>query len=251
MKKILLLLLFTSTSFAQIVDVNFSGAGNTSYSAWSNVNSFNYFGYGFFPGNSAWPAPINANEGLTTPTLNRTAGSPTGGGPYLASESIYFGSFSQVPNSLGGTLQILDTAPLFNLKTLVFQIQIGEATGFDFFQPSGLPKLTINNSTTTATFTNLVNRFQSGTFPSPETGEDEPVYINTWAYQWNFTTTESFDNYSIDFSGVTHSQIYALRLDGTDILQSSAVVPEPSVLGLLALAAAGIAGYAIRKRKRF
>lgn len=256
MKSVLLGLLaaviFNTTALTQIVDVNFSGGGSTTYSAWSNINSFNYFGYGSFPGNQPWPAPIEANEGSPIPTLNRIAGSPTGGGPFLASESIYFGSFTQVPNALGGTLRISDSLPLFDFKTIVFQIQIGEATGFDFYQPTGFPKLSINGTTAVnATYTNLVNRFQNGVFPSPETGQDEPVYVNTWAYQWNVPSPPAFDNYEIDFSGVTHAQVYALRLDSTSVLQSTPVIPEPSTLGLLALAAAGLAGYVYRKRKRF
>jgi hypothetical protein len=234
---LLIFLINISISNSQIVDVNFGGGGSTSYSAWSNVNFFNYSGYGSFPGNQSWPSPIVANQGSATASLNRISGSPTGGGPYPASESIYFGNFAQVPNALGGTLRIFDSDPIFNLKTLVFQIQIGEATGFDFYQPSGFPKISINSgSYSFATYTNLVNRFQNGTFPSPETGEDEPVYVNTWAYQWNFDTLNGFDTLAIDFSGVTHSQIYALRIDGTSVLQSTPVIPEPSTYVLLILA---------------
>lgn len=248
---LIVLLTALITSHAQIVDVNFSGGGSTSCSAWSNVNAFNYTGYGSFPGNQPWPAPIVATEGSTTASLNRIAGSPSGGGPFLASESIYFGSFQQIPNSLGGTLRILETEPLFNLKTLVFQVQIGEATGFDFYRPTGFPKLSFNNGTNiNATYTNLVNRFQSGTFPSPQTGQDEPVYVNTWAYQWNFGSGNGFDTFNIDFSAVTHAQVYTLRLDGTTVLQSTPVIPEPSTLALLVLAASGIAAYNIRKRNR-
>jgi hypothetical protein len=248
--KILSLLLFSvSVTYSQIVDVNFPGGGTKSYSAWSNINSFNYTGYGSFPGNAPWPAPIRATQGSTNSTLNRMAGSPTGGGPFLASESIYFGNFAQVPNALGGTLRISNSSGITNLRTLLFQIQIGEATGYDFFSPTGFPKLTLNGITYNATFTNLVNRFQNGVFPSPETGKDEPVYINTWAYQYNLTNN-GFANYHIDFSGVTHSQVYAMRWDGTSVLQGQ-VIPEPSTLGLLTLAAAGVAGYIIRKRKRF
>lgn len=248
-----MLVLSISLSFAQIVNVNFSGGGNTSFSAWSNINSFNYIGYGSFPGNSPWPAPIRATQGLTNSSLSRIAGAPTGGGPFLASESIYFGNFAQVPNALGGTLRLSNSLSLTNLKTLVFQIQIGEATGYDFFEPSGLPKLSINgftNNSVNATFTNLVTRYQNGTFPSPETGQDEPVWINTLAYQWNITNTTSISNYFIDFSGVTHSQVYAMRWDGTTVLQNTPVIPEPSTLGLLILAAAGLTGYISRKRLR-
>ena len=249
MKSLLLLFLLASTSVAQIIDIKFSGSGTTSYSAWSNINSFNYTGYGSFPGNAPWPAPIRATQGSTNSTLNRMAGSPTGGGPFLASESIYFGNFAQVPNALGGTLRISNSLGITNLRTLLFQIQIGEATGYDFFSPTGFPKLTLNGVTYNATFTNLVNRFQNGVFPSPETGKDEPVYVNTWAYQYNLTNN-GFANYQVDFSAVTHAQVYALRWDGTSVLQGR-VIPEPSTMGLLALAAAGMAGYIIRKRKRF
>jgi hypothetical protein len=249
LKILSLLLLSVSVTYSQIVDVNFSGGGTKSYSAWSNINSFNYTGYGSFPGNAPWPAPIRATQGSTNSTLNRMAGSPTGGGPFLASESIYFGNFAQVPNALGGTLRISNSSGITNLRTLIFQIQIGEATGYDFFSPTGFPKLTLNSVTYNATFTNLVNRFQNGVFPSPETGKDEPVYINTWAYQYNLTNN-GFANYHIDFSGVTHSQVYAMRWDGTSVLQGQ-IIPEPSTLGLLTLAAAGVAGYIIRKRKRF
>jgi hypothetical protein len=245
----LILIFISSTVTAQIIDINFSGGGTKSYSAWSNLTSFDYSGYGSFPGNTPWPAPIRAIQGSTNSTLNRIAGSPTGGGPFLASESIYFGNFAQVPNALGGTLRLSNSLGITNFKTLLFQIQIGEATGYDFFEPSGFPKLTLNGVTYNATYTNLVNRYQNGVFPSPGTGLDEPVYVNTWAFQYNLTNN-GFPNYYIDFSAVTHSQVYALRWDSTSVLQGQ-VIPEPSTLGLLALAAAGAAGYIIRKRKRF
>lgn len=251
MKTVILLilsLLLVSNLKSQIVDINFTGGGTTNYSAWSNLTSFNYPGYGFFPGNQNWPAPITATEGSLNMSLSRISGSPTGGGPFPASEAIYFGNFAQVPNALGGTLRLSNSLGITNLRTVLLQVQIGEATGFDFFEPSGFPKLTLNSTVYNATYTNLVNRYQNGTFPSPETGKDEPVYVNTWAYQYNLTNN-GFDNYYIDFSGVTHSQVYALRWDETSVLQGQ-VIPEPSTLGLLILAAAGTAGYVIRRRKR-
>jgi hypothetical protein len=234
MKTIFLLLLaFISIANAQIIDVNFAGGGSTSYSSWSNVNAFNYSGYGSFPGNQPWPSPIRATDGSTNSTLNRIAGSPSGGGPFLASESIYFGNFAQVPNALGGTLRLSNSLSLTNLKTLVFQIQIGEATGYDFFSPTGFPKLSLNGETySSSLFTNLVNRYQNGVFPSPSTGQDEPVYVNTWAFQWNLTNTSPINSYAVDFSAVTHSQVYALRWDSTSILQNQ-VVPEPSTYALI------------------
>lgn len=251
MKKIILLftLLSIGVTYGQIIDVNFTGGGTTSYSAWSNINSFNYSGYGSFPGNAPWPAPIRATQGSTNSTLNRIAGSPTGGGPFLSSESIYFGNFSQIPNSLGGTLRLSNSISLTNLKTLVLQIQIGEATGFDFFSPTGFPKLTLNGDLYNyATYTNLVNRYQSGTFPSPDTGKDEPVYVNTWAYQWN-VTNPVITNYAVDFSAVTHAQIYTLRWDSTSVLQANPVVPEPSTYQLLFLPFICCCIYLITRKK--
>ena len=225
-----MLVLAVALSYAQIVDVNFGSGGTNRTSGWSGVNNQNYSGYGSFPGNQPWPSPIRANQGITNPTLNRTAGSPSGGGPFLATDSIYFGNFAQVPNALGGTLRLSDTNPLSNLRTVLFQIQIGEATGYDFFSPSGFPKLSLNGGTSTFSgFTNLVNRYQNGVFPSPETGLDEPVYVNTWAFQWNLGSTPA-TSYTIDFSGVTHSQVYALRLDTTSLVYNTPVIPEPSIL---------------------
>lgn len=236
MKRIFpLLLALISVTNAQIIDVNFAGGGSKSYSAWSNVNSFNYSGYGSFPGSQPWPSPIRATQGSTNSTLNKISNSPTGGGPFLASESIYFGNFAQVPNALGGTLRLSNSLSLTNLRTLVFQIQIGEATGYDFFSPSGFPRLSLNGGTySSALFTNLVNRYQNGVFPSPETGKDEPVWVNTWAFQWNLTSASTINNYAIDFSAVTHAQVYALRWDSTSVLQNQ-VIPEPSTYALLLL----------------
>ena len=251
MKFIILFFTLLSTCYSQIITANFTGGGQTSYSSWSNINSFYYTGYGSFPGSSSWPAPIRATDGSTNSTLNRIAGATSGGGPFLASDSIYFGSFTQVTNALGGTLRLSNSLSLTNLKTLLFQVQIGEAVGYDFYNPLGLPKLFINGITNSITplFTNLVNRYQNGTYPSPQTGNDEPVYVNTWAFQWNLTNTNTVNNYYVDFSAVTHAQVYTMRWDSTSVLQNQ-VIPEPSVSGLLVLTATGFVGYILRRKKR-
>ena len=218
--------------FAQIQVVNF-GSGSSASDAWVNVNSSNFSGYGGFPGSSAWPAPIGSNElGSGDAVLNRVAGSPTGGGPFLSSSSIYFGNFAQVPNALGGTLRVSDSTPLANLKTLIFQIQIGEATGYDLYSA---PALKINGGTSIVNplFAGILNRYQSGTFFSPATELDEPVYVNTRGYQWDVSSLGAVTSFSIDFSGVTHSQIYGLQLDQSSSVFSTAVIPEPNVEGLV------------------
>ena len=218
--------------FGQIQVVNF-GSGSSGSDAWVNVNSANFFGYGGFPGNSPWPAPIGSNgTGSGDADLSRVAGSPTGGGPFLSSSSIYFGNFSQIPNALGGTLRVSDSTPLANLKTLVFQIQIGEATGYDLYSAPAL-KINGGSSIVNPLFSGILNRFQSGTFPSPATGLDEPVYVNTRGYQWDVSSLGAITSFAIDFSGVTHSQIYGLKLDQSSSVFSTAVIPEPNVGGLV------------------
>lgn len=209
---------------AQTIPVDFTGGGATSFDGWNNLTSSRLIGYGGFPGSSAWPGPIVANvTGSGDAGLHRMAGSPTGGGPFPASESLYFGSFLQVPNALGGTLAVVDSSPLGGVKTVVFQIQIGEADGYDFHEPAGLPVLKVNGATVgiAPTFERtLITRFQNGVIENPVTGEDEPVYINTWGYQWNITEPGAVTSFRIEFGAVTHAQIYEMRLDQTNVLQA-------------------------------
>ena len=222
--------------FGQIQVVNF-GSGSSGSDAWVNVNSANFFGYGGFPGNSPWPAPIGSNgTGSGDADLSRVTGSPTGGGPFLSSSSIYFGNFAQIPNALGGTLRVSDSTPLANLKTLVFQIQIGEATGYDLYSAPAL-KINGGSSIVNPLFSGILNSYQSGTFFSPVTELDEPVYVNTRGYQWDVSSLGAVTSFAIDFSGVTHSQIYGLKLDQSSSVFSTAVIPEPNVGGLVLAAA--------------
>lgn len=224
-------------SWADVMPVIFSGGGSTSFDGWANINSANFSGYGGFPGNSVWPNPIGSNIGASGDSeLARVAGSPTGGGPFLASDSIYFGSFAQVPNALGGTLRVSDMTPLPNLKTLVFQIQIGEADSYDFHDPSGYPVLKVNGQANAvgASFEPvLLGRYQNGSFFSPETQQEEPVYVNTWAFQWNLAEGTTVASFQIEFSAVTHAQVYALQLDQTSALQTQQVFsnfkPPPQI----------------------
>jgi hypothetical protein len=43
----------------------------------------------------------------------------------------------------------------------------------------------------------------------------------------------AINSFAIDFSGVTHSQIYGLQLDQSSSFFSTSVIPEPNVIGLL------------------
>lgn len=234
---------------AQIIDVNFSGGGTTQYSAWTNLSASSYPGLSRWPGTNNWTGPAVANAGSASGALKWVAAGADGG-PFFSSSSIYFFSSQQVPNTFGGTLQVSNNSPLSGLRTLVFQLQIGEATGYDFYEPSGFPALSINGGAAQAAlFTNLITRYQSGTFPSPATGSNEPVYVNTWAYQWNLNPT-NLSSFAINFSAVTHAQVYALRMDSTTVLQEQAVVPEPGVVSLLIIGGL-VLGFILAKKRHF
>lgn len=218
-------LLAEHKAHAQTVPANFSGSGVTSFDGWVNMNSANFSDYGGFPGSSPWPAPVESNaSGSGDAQLQRVAGAQGGGGPFFSSESLYFGSFVQVANALGGTLRVSEPTPVSGVKTVTLQVQIGEAIGYGFVQPSGAPLLKINGGTTThaPAYSKVVNIYQNGVFDSPETGE-EPVYVKTWAYQWNVGNLGNITSIQIDFSAVTHAQIYEVRLDQSDVAQSRSV----------------------------
>lgn len=214
-------------------------AGATSYDGWTSLSRYTYPGFPSFPGTADWPRPLAPlAPGSGDAEITRLAPAAGGtGGAYPAEESLYFGSFLQIPNALGGTLRVGDPTPLGGVKTVVLQIQIGEVEGYDFVSPGGAPALKVNGETVgRASFPPvLINRFQSGTFPSPETDLDEPVFVNTWGFQWDVSSLGPISSLGIDFSPVTHAQIYAVRLDQSDAIQSGAVfVPR-----FLALAGVG------------
>ena len=234
----------TQMSWGGVIPAEFNGIGSSSFDGWINLTGANFTGYGGFPGNVTWTAPIGSNQvGSGDADLSRVVGSPSGGGPYLASDSIYFGNIAQIPNALGGTLRVTDTTPLTSLKTVVFQIQIGEAVGYDFHEPAGLPVLKVNGQTIaiSASFEPvLLGRYQNGTFLSPETEQDEPVYVNTWAFQWNLDQGVTVDSFQIEFSAVTHAQVYALQLDQTSVLQSQQVFAKSELPPQIKLVSVGL-----------
>jgi len=69
-------------------------------------------------------------------TRNATTWNGTGMGPYPAGDSLYAISFSNVYNAKGGTLGIFETNPVLNLSSVVFQVEIGSANGYDFYESS-------------------------------------------------------------------------------------------------------------------
>jgi hypothetical protein len=223
---LVLILTLMSAPSAQAFFLSFQFPGVSSFDGWVGLNNNNFPGYGSYPGGSAWPGMIGSNDPASgDATLARVAGGVSFNGPYLAPESIYFASLQQVPNQLGGTLRVADPTPVAGAKTVLFQIQIGEAVGYDFVSPSGRPVLKINGSPTSLApwHTTLVDRFQptnGGTYFSPETLQDEPVYVNTWGFQWNVNGLGPITSLEIDFSAVTHAQVYQMQLDQSETMSA-------------------------------
>lgn len=222
---------------ASAVPVNPNLPGNTSYDEWANLTGANFPGVGgTFPGAGPWPAGgIGSNVGASgDASFTRTSGNA-----YAAGAAIYFGGFSGTPNTLGGALQISDATPLANVQQIVLQLEMGEAFGYDFFNDV-LPVLSYNGGSQGITaIDSSFTQIQNGTFPNPITGDPEPLFINTWELTFDLSALGPITSLAFDFSAVQHSQLYAVRLDQSDV-----AVPEPGTVLMLGsgLFALGLAG---------
>lgn len=216
--------------------------GNTQYDGWENLTASNNPGYGGFPGSGAWPSPIGSNAaGSGDAELDKVAGAA-----YPASEGLYFGGFSPTPNTEGGTLSVSDSTPVADLEHVVFQVEVGEAFGYDFYNEA-LPTLSYNGgSQALAGTSDMIGQIQDGTFTDPISGEDEPVYINTWMTEWDLSSLGAITDFEIAFTPVQHSSVRGVRLDQSDTFTASAV-PTPSTL---ALGVAAFGGLMLRRPRR-
>lgn len=215
-------------------------SGNTQFDAWPVLTvAASGPGYGGFPGTTPWPGAFGSTSGGDAGLYKISNG--TGGGPYPATGSIYYGGFSGDINNNGGTLAVTDSTPVGDLAQVVFQIQIGEAWTYDFWNDV-LPVLSYNGGSQNlaATTTDLLEAYYNGTVAMP-TG-DEDIYINTYKMMWDLSSLVTpITDFSISFTGVQHAQLYALRLDQSDeISASSSPVPEPASLALMGVAGLGI-----------
>lgn len=235
---VLAVLCLVCSATAQISAPQF-GSGSGAFDGWVSMYGASYPGIsGSFPGASVWTATAGSNQaGSGDAELNKMSGAA-----FFASDSLYLGSFTQVPNALGASFRVSDQTPLAGVRTIILQIQIGEAVGYDFVSPAGAPVLKLNGSNSSSispNFTTLMNRYQDGTYFSPQTELDEPVYVNTYAFEWNLGANP-VTSIAIDFSAVTHAQVYAMRLDqSTAVLSQSVFSPAapsaPPVLNLLSV----------------
>ncbi|MDX9912178.1 MAG: hypothetical protein RBS39_10130 [Phycisphaerales bacterium] len=263
-------------AFAQYVPgealVNPSITGNTQYDGWIGLTSGNYPGYGAFPGSAAWPAPIGSNRTLAN-TFNSAEpgdagliklGNGTGGGPYPAGQGIYFGGFSAEINNNGGTLAVTDSTPVADLRNVIFQVQIGEAWTFDFFNHE-MPTLSFNGGSQqlAATTSLTLEQFYNGTVDMPTGPED--VFINTYLLQWDLSgIAMPITDFSVSFTGVQHAQLYGLQLNQSDVYTrigrvrsplgygvqgdvsaAFAAIPAPGALSLV-----GLGGLVAMRRRR-
>ena len=203
----------TQMSWADVMPVQFDGGGNTSYDGWENLTGNN-------PDTSGWPSGITSNT--TQSGDAKLVGISVG--PYPAWESIYFPSLTLNENELGGTLAVGESTPLAGVRTIVLQVKIGEGLLHDFHTPDGYPVLKINQggASIEPTFSKRLNQVPSGSYELSE-NEVYPIYINTWAFQWNLDQGVTVDLFQIEFSAVTHAQVYALQLDQTSVLQSQQI----------------------------
>lgn len=253
MKKTYLIALLGTLAFASVshaapmalIDPGLTGI--TDYDQWNTLNAAAYPGYGSFPGSGAWPAPMQSQTGGDA-TLNKVSNG-TGGGPYPASGSIYFGGFSGDFNVNGGTLAVKDNTALAGLSELFFQIQIGEASTYDFWN-GVLPTLSYNGGTQNLAATNsdLLEAYYNGTVTMP-TGE-EPIYINTYGLTWDLSSIGvPITDFTISFTGVQHAQLYKLRVD--QAAASAEAVPDSgTTLAMMIPAIFAIGAVARRTRER-
>jgi len=190
---------------------------------------------GFINSTSAWPNPIQSVEGGDGYLQKVSNG--TGGGPYPATGSIYYGGFSAELNNNGGTLAVVDAAPLSGLNTVAFQIGIGEAWGYDLLQQEGMLSVSLSytlvGDTTTYQATNdmavifgeTVEQVYNGTVDMPTGPED--VFINLRVFQWDLSDVGGvIDTFQIGFTAVQHAQLYSLRLDQTTTAYGSNWIAE-------------------------
>jgi len=222
--------------------------GTTQGDSWTTLHSAANPGFPGFPGTGAWPSAIGSNLGGDAELTKVANGA--GGGPIPLGGSMYFAGFSGDINAFGGTLAINDSTPVADLANVVFQIDIGEAATYDFFDHV-LPVLNFNGGTQAlaATYAVITSRVSTGVFQTPEGPEE--VYRNVHLLQWDLTgISEPITSFSIEFSGVQHAQIYGMRVDQSDVYTSLAptqAVPEPASMALLFV---GVAALGVRRLRR-
>lgn len=232
--------------------------GNATYNVWNTLNDSGMPGTGGFPGSGDWSGNMASEPGAYVAQISsgglaglKKVSNGTGGGPFAAGGSLYYGGFSPIANTDGGTVAVFDSNPLANLQTIAFQIEIGEAYGFDFYNDI-LPVLTIQHAGGTATvaadMSAVLGSVANGTFPTPVGEED--LYTTLYGLQWDVGSYTGITHISIDFTAVQHASVYGVRLDQSDYNYGSEfvfAVPEPATYALLL--GGGMLGLVVVRRR--
>lgn len=267
--------------------------GETKYDGWYNLSNgpktrvvdgatYNIPGNTGYPSTFSstndWPTPIRSQLSGTNGTLATTPSPTRAGldktanglnmGAYPAGDSIYSIAFSNEFNAKGASFAVTETNPVIDLASVVFQIELGSANGYDFYHPDiatggttpgnvtslqagGLdpllgrapggpvifPTLNLTFSDTTtlaiaANYAELVTKAENGTIPMPTGpgGElvEEPIYIHLYGFQWDLSEFENITEFSVDFTVVEHSQFYAAQLDQSDTFTQ--IIASPAAI---------------------
>lgn len=236
-------------------------SGNSTFAIWNTMNGYHatvnpngLVGTGSFPGGNLWAPQVGQPGSTQTNTTLVKIDNGVGGGPYAASGSIYYGGFSGTPNLDGGTLALSTTTPLAGLKSVIFQIQIGEAATYDFYNDE-LPTITytLEGDTTlyslAASASSNYHKLDNGTIEMP-TGL-EPLYINSYAMWFDFSAVSgTVDDFSVSWTGVQHAQLYGVSLQQDNVTASSAILPPAAVPEPSALLLGGIGALCLVRRRR-
>ncbi|MGF1452887.1 MAG: hypothetical protein ACFB21_12535, partial [Opitutales bacterium] len=206
---------------AALVGPGFSG--NTEFDGWDNLTSSNYTPptYPVFPGTDPWLAPIGS-------TVAGSAGNAVfdkvSGGGYPATQAIY--NFT-VP----GTFEVVNSAPLSGLETVLLQLDLG--IGETFFRSQPLLNYNGGAQALAADFDQSVAGPTS--FTNPQTGN--PATTTLFGYQWDLSgVSEAITEYEIEWTTAAHATTFQLRLDSSDDFtgnQVAAALPEPGFTGVL------------------
>jgi hypothetical protein len=157
-----------------------------------------------------------------------------GGGALVTNPAVPVAHFS-----------ISSTNAIENLQTVVFQM------GASFNITTG--QLFPTNTTITLSYNGGDQRLVADlSLITSSITLTEPGYGNAlrkdYLFQWDLSgITETIDSFVIEWAVTNHAQSYTFQLDQSDVY--SEAIPEPSTWSLMA--AAGIAGMIMIRRKRF
>jgi hypothetical protein len=220
-------------------------SGDSTFATWHTMNlhhpTLNPEGIadtGGFPGVTMWTPKSSQSGSTESNTKLVKVSNGAGGGPYAAGSSIYYGGFSFDPNTNGGTLALNASTPLDGLKTVIFQIQIGEAQTYDFYNHA-LPTLTYTLTgdatlhTLAAAASSNFHKLNTGSVEMP-TGT-EPIYVNSYAMWFDFSAVVgAVESFSVSWTGVQHGQLYGTSIQQDKVALTSSIlpaaVPEPSAI---------------------